>query len=238
MERKLSRRQTGSRAGISRALTAVAVVALAVALSPVAGATSLVPEEGALTQSSSGSGAGSIAIEEAQEKQLEILYQEFNWWELWSLPSNAAVFDDEDVDDLFAHMEQNPSLYTDSNESVIAQRWEGSNTLSDYRSPGHDSASSREIHASLREGFLQGHVSNPDQGSATHDAGSPVIGSAGDYQFIEENVNFGLAFSLAPGPGEGLNDFRFIEENTILPGGQAATDDVAPAYTGTNERAY
>lgn len=261
MERKLSRRQARSRSGILRALTALAVIALTIALTPVAFATSLVPDSEAFTRSSADPGPQSTAIEAAEEAQLEILSREYNWWDLWGTPSNTTVFAGDDADHLFTQMERNPGMYTHSGDSDIISGFDGSNTMSDYRSPGYGAASARESYSTPSEGFTPGHISNQDSAiegdrgdviaklrSASNPspagvesggtASSASSWSASDFQFIEENVLFGSVDSSTSGPDEDLNDFRFIEENTLLPGGNGSGGSVAPDNTGWNEHDY
>jgi hypothetical protein len=298
MERKITRYRVRRRSRISRAVGVLVALVLMITIAPIASAMSPVNEidQGALA--SEDAGTGILLEDDIAEKLREILYREYNWRDQRSASVNPATASEQDVDDLFAHMEQNPALYSRATIVGIDAVADGSNTLDDYRSPVSSAATGRAIHPTMGEGYISGvlepnhgavrsgdradtldnlraaptsgnvgidvvadgsntlddyrspvrnaatgraihspagegyfsGVVETDQGTAQSGGGAgtlddlraaPAPGNdasvtrAEDFQFVEQNVDFGSVNPGLAGPGEGLSDFQFIEQNTL-----------------------
>jgi hypothetical protein len=250
MERNINRYGARRRSRVSRAVSMLVALVLMITIAPMASAMSPVAEIDTVALSSEDVGTGVLLEDDIAEKLREILEREYNPWDLWSAPANPAPASEQEVDDLFAHMEQYPALYSQASNAGIEPGSDGSNTLDDYRSPRSSATTGRAIHPTLGEGFFSG-VLDPSHGAVRSDDRADTLDNlaatyavendgnvtrAEDFQFIEQNVDFGAA---AKSDGNiTAEDFQFIEQNTLLPVQGPATGDGPPVYTGQSELGY
>jgi hypothetical protein len=257
MGRNISTYRSRRRPRLARAIGLLAVLIVMIAIAPAASAMSPVPEIDTIALTSDEVEAGAPRDIDIEEKRLEILRNEYNWWDLWSVPANPAPAPEQDVDALFRHMETYPALYSQA-DIGIEPGSDGSNTVSDYKAPASSATTERNVHAPLGEGFFSG-VPAPNRGtSRSLDRADKLNGLAAapasenddsvtvieDFKFLEENVDFGSVTPNLSRPGEGVNDFRFIdnfrfiEQNTQLPLREKLRDNLPHDRTGLNELDY
>jgi hypothetical protein len=224
MGRRYSHYHNRRRPRISRAIGLLAILMVAIIMAPGASAMSPIAEIEPAALSSEETGTGVLLEDDISEKIREILEQEYNWWDLWSAPDNVAAASDQDIDSVFSHMEQYPAMYTRASAAAIEPGSDGSNTLSDYRSPVGNTATGRAIHPSLGEGFQSG-VLEPNQGISRSDDRANLMA-----RLAEEAASESDAATV--------ENFQFIEQNTQLPAQEPAAGDGPPHTFGRSELNY
>jgi hypothetical protein len=220
MGRNINRYRIRRRSRIARVVGMLVALVLMITIAPMASAMSPVGQIDTVALSSEDAGTGVLLEDDIAEKLREILYREYNWWDQKSDSVSSATASDQDVDDLFSHMEQYPALYSQASNVGIEPGSDGSNTLNDYRSPVSNAATGRAIHPTLGEGFFSG-VLEPSHGAVRSDDRADTLAN--------------LAATRASGSDADLitaEDFQFIEQNTQLPGRAEAIGDGPPVNAG------